>query len=142
MSLRTVQILVAVGNCVYGALLLSHYGQAALAMRGWPPTVEHTEILLVAVSVLPFAIISLRFPTIAGILQFACAFIGSQLAHNEPTVALLRDARISMAIAMAILAIASVRGIVAITPELFEATELASKDPGKLEKPERPRRTA
>lgn len=121
MGLRMLQILLALGNCVYGILLLSQFGYAAL---GWPLALHQIVVLLIGVSVLPLALIGLRFPVAAGLLEFACAFIGKQLGHDGGQSQLLHDSTVSMGISMAILAIAVLRGVVQTTREAFEAPEL------------------
>lgn len=119
MILRVLQILLAVANCVYGALLLWLYGSLALHLESWPPQAGEQVVLLVALSVLPAALVGLRFPIVGGILEFACAFIGRQLLHDAPLPDLLRYSRISMGVALAVLAIAVLRGITDVTREAF-----------------------
>lgn len=123
MGLRVLQVLLAVGNCLYGGLLLTRYGQPALHPGAWPPALEQQVVLLVAISVLPTALVGLRFPLIAGIVEFASGFIGRQLLHEAPLADLRTFAGISMAVGFAILAVAVLRGIVDVTREAFGEAE-------------------
>ncbi len=120
MGLRILQILLAAGNCVYGILLFGQY-QNAFEMQKWPPAPDQLAVLLIALTVLPLAIVGLRFPLFAGIFEFACAFIGRQLAHNASPPALMNLAHDSMAIALAMLGLATLRGIIETTREAFAA---------------------
>jgi hypothetical protein len=119
MGLRILQILLAIGNCFYGAFLLDRYGRVILHVQAWPLMLGQQVVLLVAISVLPTALVGVRFPLIAGIVEFACGFIGRQLLHDAPMADLKSYAAFSMGIAFAILAVAVVRGIVEVTQEAF-----------------------
>jgi len=144
MSLRRLQILLAIVNCLFGVFLLARFGQNILGIQSWPPTPGQAALVLVAIALLPLAIFGLTFPSIAGILQFACASIGSHFAQQGSSAALsglLADARISMAMALVILAVAIVRGLIGITPELFESPA-AQSAPRQLRKQSLSRRAA
>lgn len=137
MTLRRLQILLAVENCLFGAFLLAHFGRALFAIRAWPPSHEQTALLLIA-AVLPLALLDLAFPSIAGILQFACACVGShQLMAISSPPALLLSARISMGVALVMLAVAAASGVIGITPELFESPPAPDQKPQKQHPPRR-----
>jgi hypothetical protein len=123
MSARLLQIVLVAGNCLFGVLLLALYGPALLHARAWPPNLENQVLLLVAGSVLPLAILAIRFPLVAGIAQFSAAFIGNQLLHEAPLPDLRAFSSASMVLAMAILLVAVFRGILEITQEAFGEVE-------------------
>lgn len=140
MSLRRLQILIAIGNCLFGIFLLARFGQTILQIQNWPPAPDQVALVLIAIALLPLAIFGLTFPSIAGVLQFACAFFGSHLAQDGSPATLLLGARISMGIALVILAVTIVRGLIGITPELFEAPPVLQPQPSR--KQNLPRRAA
>jgi hypothetical protein len=119
MVLRRVHTVLIAGNCFLGALLLGLYGPILLHTRGWPPSLEQQVLLLVASSVLPLAILAVRFPLVAGIAQFSTAYIGNQLLHDAPLPDLRAFSSISMIAALVILLVALFRGILEITQEAF-----------------------
>ncbi|HEX4037706.1 MAG TPA: hypothetical protein VHX37_06580 [Acidobacteriaceae bacterium] len=123
MTLRVLQLVLAVGNGLYGGLLLWTYSRAAFHTPLWPPSLDQQVLWLVAVSVLPAALIGLRWPLLAGILEFACAFLGSQLLHDAPRPDLRLVSSISMTIALVILALAVFHGILQVTREAFGEAE-------------------
>lgn len=123
MSVRLLQNIVAGSNCLYGLVLAALYGPTLLHSRAWPPTLEQQALLLVAVSVLPLALLAVRFPLVAGIAQFATAFIGNQLLHEAPLPDLRAFSALSMMIALVILFVAVFRGILKITQEAFGQAE-------------------
>jgi hypothetical protein len=123
MSIRLLQNTVVGGNCLFGLLLLALYGPTLLHSRVWPPALEQQALLLVAASVLPLALLALRFPIVAGMAQFATAFIGNQLLHEAPLPDLREFSSLSMTIALAILFVAVFRGILEITQEAFGQAE-------------------
>jgi hypothetical protein len=123
MSVRVLQNVFAVGNCLFGALLLAVYGPTLLHTRAWPPSLEEQVLLLVVGSVLPLAVLALRFPLVAGIAQFSAAFIGNQLLHDAPYPTLRGCSSASMVLAIVILFIAVFRGILEITQEAFGESE-------------------
>lgn len=123
MTLRILQLVLVIGNCLYGVVLLELYGRTALHIPLWPPSLDQQVLWLVALSVLPIATIGLRFPLTAGILEFACAFIGNQLLHDSPFPDLRLVSTISMTIAFILLGLAVFRGIVEVTREAFGETE-------------------
>lgn len=142
MSLRRLQIFLAIGNCLFGIYLLAHSGQAILQIQSWPLAPGQAALVLIVIALLPLAILGFTFPSIAGTLQFACACVGSRLAQDSSPAALLLAARISMGLALANLAIAMVRGLIDITPELFEAPSVLQHQPRALRKTNHPRRAA
>ena len=119
MSLRLLQILLALGNCCYGAFLMLQYGPVFRQSYAWPLSLDQDVILLIGMSVLPIALLSLRFPIVAGILEFACAFIGLQLLHSDPLPHLTHYANVTMIMAAAVLAVAVLRGVTEVTYEAF-----------------------
>jgi hypothetical protein len=123
MSVRYLQISLAVGNCLFGLLLLEKYGRALLHAQAWPPNLDQQVLLLVAGSVLPIALCGLRFPLAAGLFQFSSAFIGNQLLHDAPLPDLRFCSSISMTMAFAILAVTVLRGILEVTREAFGEAE-------------------
>ncbi|HEX4310872.1 MAG TPA: hypothetical protein VHZ25_12645 [Acidobacteriaceae bacterium] len=123
MSVRLLQNIFAGGNCVFGSLLLAMYGPTLLHARAWPPSLEQQVLLLVTASVLPLAILAVRFPLVAGIAQFSSAFIGNQMLHDAPLPDLRAFSSASMAIALAILFVAVFRGILEITQEAYGEVE-------------------
>lgn len=123
MTLRTLQFALSLGNCLYGGLLLELYAHRAFHSPLWPPTLDQQVLWLVAVSVLPVALIGLRFPLITGILEFSCAFLGNQLLHDAPYPDLRLISSISMSIAFVILGLAVLRGILQVTREAFGDTD-------------------
>jgi len=142
MNLRRVQILFAIVNCVFGVFLLARFGQSILGIQNWPPSPDQAALALVVIALLPLAIFGLTFPSIAGILQFACASIGSHFAQQGSSVTLLLDARLSMGMALVILAVAIIRGLIGITPELFESPAVTQPEPFLPRKQNSPRRAA
>ncbi len=128
MSVRLLQILVAAGNCLFGLLLLAIYGPALLHGHAWPASLEHQVLVLVAGSVLPLAVLAVRFPVVAGMAQFSAAYIGNQLLHEAPLRVLREFSRVSMGIALAILFLAVFRGILEITQEAFGETEESDEE--------------
>ncbi len=119
MSVRLLQNAVGAGNCLFGLILLALYGPALLHIRAWPLGLGQEVLLLVAGSVLPLAVVALRFPLIGGMGQFATAYIGNQLLHEAPLRVLRDFSSVSMAIALAIVLIAVFQGILEITQEAF-----------------------
>jgi hypothetical protein len=127
MVLRALQILLALGNCGYGLLLLGKYGNTAMQIHSWPLTMNQEVILLIGISVMPAALVGLRWPVIAGIFEFACAFIGLQLVHDESLAHLKYFAHISMFVAAGVLVVAVLRGITEVTHEAFHKPEVKEK---------------
>jgi hypothetical protein len=123
MSVRLLQNGLAVGNCLFGLLLLALYGPALIHTRAWPPGLEQQVLLLVVGAVVPLAILAIRFPLVAGIAQFSTAFIGNQLLHESPLHGLRAFSSASMTIALAILFVAVFVGILEITQEAFGEIE-------------------
>jgi hypothetical protein len=123
MSVRLLQIMVAAGNCLFGLLLLSIYGRALLHSGAWPPTLGQQVLVLVAGTVLPLAVLAMRFPVIGGMAQFAAAYIGNQMLHEAPLRVLREFSCVSMGIALAILFLAVFRGILEVTQEAFGEAE-------------------
>ncbi|HEY1500402.1 MAG TPA: hypothetical protein VGF88_12545 [Acidobacteriaceae bacterium] len=123
MSIRLLQNIFAGGNCVFGSLLLALYGPALLHAHAWPPNLEQQVLLLVAASVLPLALLAVRFPVVAGIAQFSSAFIGNQMLHDAPLPDLRAFSSASMVLALAIIFIAVLRGILEITQEAYGEVE-------------------
>jgi tellurite resistance protein TehA-like permease len=123
MSVRLLQNGFAVCNCLFGLLLLALYGPALMHTRVWPPSLEQQVLLLVVGSVVPLAILAIRFPLVAGIAQFSTAFIGNQLLHESPLPGLRAFSSVSRTIAMAILFVAVFAGILEITQEAFGEIE-------------------
>jgi hypothetical protein len=123
MSVRHLQISLAAGNCLLGLLLLEKHGRTLLLSHAWPPSLEQQVLLLVAGSVLPAALFSLRYPLVAGIFQFSSAFIGNQLLHEAPLPDLRLISAISMTMGFAILAVTVFRGILEVTREAFGEAE-------------------
>jgi hypothetical protein len=123
MSVRLLQSGLAVGNCLFGLLLLALYGPALIHTRAWPPSLEQEVLLLVVGVVVPLAILAVRFPLIAGIAQFSTAFIGNQILHESPLPGLRAFSSASMTIALAILFVAVFAGILEITQEAFGEIE-------------------
>jgi len=121
MSVRLLQIALACGDCLFGVVLLARYGRGMLAYQPW--LLEQQVILLVVGCALPLALMSLRFPLVAGLAQFTTAFIGNQLLHEAPLPDLRLCSSISMAFALAILFAAVFRGILEITKEAFGESE-------------------
>ena len=123
MSVRLLQNGLAVGNCLFGLLLVALYGPALIHPRAWPPSLAQPVLLLVVGALLPLAILAIRFPLVAGIAQFSTAFIGNQLLHESPLPALRAFSSASMTIALAILFVAVFAGILEITQEAFGEIE-------------------
>lgn len=123
MVLRVLQILLAIGNCGYGVLLLQKYGNVAMQIHSWPLTMSQDVILLIAVAVLPSGVVALRFPVVAGIFEFACAFIGLQLLHDKSLVQLKYYSHVTMFLAAGILILAVFRGVSEVTHEAFHKPE-------------------
>jgi Na+/phosphate symporter len=123
MGVRVVQSVLLAGNCLFGLLLLVLYGPPLLHTRAWPPSLEQEVLLLVAGSVFPLAVLAVRFPLVAGIAQFSTAFIGNQLLHEAPLPDLRICSSASMALALALLFVAVLRGILEITQEAFGEAE-------------------
>jgi len=121
MRLRLLQIGLTGGDSLFGSFLLVRYGGTILAHHGWP--LEQQLALLVAGSVLPLALATLRFPLAAGIAQFSAAFLGNQFLHDAPLPDLRLCSLISMMLALAILVAAVFRGIFEITQEAFGQAE-------------------
>ena len=86
-------------------------------------------LLLVAGSVFPLAVLAVRFPLVAGIAQFSTAFIGNQLLHESPWPDLRICSSASMALALAVLFVAVLRGILEITQEAFGEAEEPDEQP-------------
>jgi len=128
MSVRLLQNLVSAGNCLFGLLLLAIYGPALEHSRVWPPTLQQQVLLLVAGSVLPLAVLVLRFPVVGGLVQFSAAYIGNQLLHEAPLRVLREFSWVSMGIALAILFLAVFRGILEVTQEAFGEAEEADEE--------------
>ena len=142
MNLRRLQIVLAIVNCLFGVFLLARFGHNILGIQNWPPTPDQIALALIAVALLPLAIFGLTFPSVAGILQFACASFGTHFAELGSSATLLLFARISMGIAVVILAVAIVGGLVGITPELFESPAVTQPEPLLPRKQKLPRRAA
>ena len=123
MGVRVVQSVLLAGNCLFGLLLLVLYGPPLLHTRAWPPSLEQEVLLLVAGSVFPLAVLAVRFPLVAGVAQFSTAFIGNQLLHEAPLPDLRMCSSASMALALALLFVAVLRGILEITQEAFGEAE-------------------
>jgi Na+/phosphate symporter len=123
MGVRVLQTVLVAGNCLFGLLLLVLYGPPLLHTRAWPPSIEQEVLLLVAGSVFPLAVLAVRFPLVAGIAQFSTAFIGNQLLHEAPLPDLRICSSASMALALALLFVAVLRGILEITQEAFGEAE-------------------
>jgi Na+/phosphate symporter len=123
MGVRILQNVLLAGNCLFGLLLLVLYGPPLLHTRAWPPSLEQEVLLLVAGSVFPLAVLAVRFPLVAGITQFSTAFIGNQLLHEAPLPDLRVCSSASMALALALLFVAVLRGILEITQEAFGEAE-------------------
>lgn len=123
MTLRILQLVLGVGNCLYGAVLLELYGSTALRVPLWPPSLDQQVLWMVALTVLPVAAVGLRYPLAAGILEFAFAFVGSQLLHDATWPDLRLVASISMTIAFILLGLTLIRGIVEVTREAFGEAE-------------------
>lgn len=114
MALRVLQFSLAGIDCAYGMLMLAGYGRGS-----W----HRLALALIVLSVLPGGILAARFPAPAAIGQFACAFLGRQLLHNGPWPDLQLYAALSMTLAVAIVAVAVVRGVVEITREAYGEAE-------------------
>ena len=127
MVLRRVHTALIGGNCFFGLLLLGLYGPILIHTRAWPPSLAQEALLLVAASVVPFAVLSVRFPLVAGIAQFSTAYIGNQLLREAPLPELRAFSSISMMLALVILAVAVFRGIFEITQEAFGEAEPQEK---------------
>jgi Na+/phosphate symporter len=123
MGVRILQNVLLAGNCLFGLLLLVLYGPPLLHARAWPPSLIQEVLLLVAGSVFPLAVLAVRFPLVAGIAQFSTAFIGNQLLHEAPLPDLRICSSASMALALALLFVAVLRGILEITQEAFGEAE-------------------
>ena len=121
MSLRWLQIALTGADCLFGSFLLVRYGGAILAHHSWP--LEQQLALLVAGSVLPLALATLRYPLAAGIAQFSAAFLGNQFLREAPLPDLRLCSSVSMILALAILVAAVFRGIFEITQEAFGQAE-------------------
>lgn len=119
MALRALQICLAGMDCVYGMLLLAGYGRSAWQVTAW----QQTALALIVFSVLPASVLAVRFPAPAAIGQFACAFLGRQLLHNGPWPDLRLYAALSMALGVAMVAVAVFRGVVEVTREAYGETE-------------------
>jgi len=128
MVLRRVHTVLIGGNCFLGLLLLGLYGPLLLHTRAWPPSLVQGVLVLIAVPVLPFAVLSMRFPLVAGIAQFSTACIGHQLLREAPLPELRAFSSISMLLALVILAVAVFRGIFAVTREAFGEAEPQDKN--------------
>ena len=127
MSVRVLQTVCAVGNCVFGLILLALYGPALLHSRVWPPSLDQQVLVLVAGSAFPLAVLAVRFPLVGGIAQFSAAYLGNQLLHEAPLRTLREFSSASMMIALAILFVAVLRGILEITQEAFGEAEDADE---------------
>jgi len=123
MGVRILQNVLLAGNCLFGLLLLVLYGPPLLHTRAWPPSLEQEVLVLVAGSVFPLAVMAVRFPLVAGIAQFSTAFIGNQLLHEAPLRDLRACSSASMALALALLFVAVLRGILEVTQEAFGEAE-------------------
>lgn len=110
MALRVLQICLTGIDCAYGMLLLAGFGRGA-----W----HHPALALIVLTVLPASVLAVRFPVRSAIGQFACAFLGRQLLHTGPWPDLRLYAAISMTLAVALVAVAVVRGVVEITREAY-----------------------
>lgn len=115
MALRALQYGLAGMDCLYGGLLLMHYAHGLRPGGSWPAL----PLLLIAVPVLPAAVLSLRSPLVAGVVQFAAAFVGRQLLHNGPWPGLRLAAALSMTWGLALLIVVVFRGIVEVTHEAY-----------------------
>lgn len=122
-GLHALRAIVVVGNLLYGAQLVSVYARAALWPSIWPTTLDQQVVWLVALSVLPLAVLGLWRPLMAGILEFATAFLGNQMLHDAPYPGLRLVSSISMAVALVILGLVVFSGIVQVTREAFGEAE-------------------
>lgn len=129
MVVRLVHNVLVGGNCFLGILLLGLYGPILFQTPAWPPSLLQQALLLVAGSVLPLAVLSVRFPLVAGLAQFSTAYIGNRLLHEAPLPDLRAFSSISMMLALVILAVALVRGILEITQEAFGEAEDRDEKP-------------
>jgi hypothetical protein len=129
MVLRRVHTVLIGGNCFLGLLLLGLYGPILLHTRAWPPSLSQESLLLVAASVLPLAVLSVRYPLVAGIAQFSTAYIGNQLLRVAPLPELRVFSSISMMLALLILLVAVFRGVLEITQEAFGEVERQDEKP-------------
>ena len=129
MVLRRVHTVLIGGNCFLGLLLLALYGPILVHTRAWPPSLVEEALLLVGASVLPFAVLSVRFPLVAGMAQFSTAWVGNQLLREAPLPELRAFSSISMMLALVILGVAVFRGIFEITQEAFGQAEPQKKKP-------------
>lgn len=119
MALRVLPICLAGMDCAYGMLLMAGYGRSA-----WHLTGSHQPALaLIVLSVLPASVLAVRYPVPSAIGQFACAFLGRQMLHNGPWPDLQLYAAFSMTLAVALVAVAVIRGVVEITREAYGETE-------------------
>lgn len=119
MSLRILETVVVSGDCFYGALLFSAYGREAFHPPVGLPAADLQALWLVAIMVLPIAVLGLRYTLAAGILEFATAFVGNQMLHNAPFPDLRLVSSISMTIALAVLGLTVFNGILQVTREAF-----------------------
>lgn len=119
MALRALQYGLAGIDCLYGVLLVVHYAHGLRAGGPWP----ELPLLLICLSVLPAGALALRSPMVAGLLQFACAFLGRELLQNWPNPGLRLCAALSMSWCLAMLVVVVFRGIVEVTLEAYGEAE-------------------
>lgn len=127
MSIRGLQNVLGTVNCLLGMALLALYGPSLLHIHAWPVTLVQDVLLLVAGSVLPLALLALRFPLVGGMAQFATAYIGNQLLHEAPLHTLRQFSTVSMIAALVIILLAVSRGILEVTQEAFGEIEDAEE---------------
>lgn len=123
MNLRTLQGILTIGNGAYGGFLFIVWSGAGLHISTLPPTPDQQAIGLVALSVLPMAIVGFWFPVAAGILEFACAFVGSQLLHDSRLPGLRLVSSVSMTLALIVLGLAVFGSVLQVTREAFGETD-------------------
>jgi hypothetical protein len=128
MSVRSLQFVFGIGDCLFALILLALYAPALLHSRLWPPTLEEQVLLLVAGSALPLALVALRHPVAGGMAQFAAAYLGNQLLHEAPLPFLRAFSWASMLAALAILLLAVFRGILEVTQEAFGEPQEQEQD--------------
>lgn len=119
MALRVLQYGLAGIDCLYGILLVLGYRHAVAPGGAWP----ELPVLLIAFSVLPAGVLALRSPLLAGLAQFAFAFLGKQLLHGGPWPDLRFCAALSMTWSLAMLVVVVFRGIVEVTHEAYGEAE-------------------
>lgn len=117
---RAVQILVLLANLVYVGSIFRLYGWSAISPWQTPQDVAQVKLLLIAVVVLPAAIIALWSPVTGSVLQFAAAFVGDQLHAGYPMPALHRSAHQIMLAAGIVIIVSVFHSVSSVTKEAFE----------------------